>query len=270
MNPSRRFFLGLVTLALSFSAQAEEIQLQNLNKSDMQKLVGDFSANFLHTSVQGAGTLGDIWGFEVGLVAGVANTPHLNDLGKRANPSDPPDLKRLPHAEVLGVVTVPFAITVEAGLIPKVGADEFKMSSFSLAAKWTPSELFFEWPVDVAVKLQATKTNANFNSTINNVPTKFDYDNTITAATAFVSKNFVVFEPYLGLGFASAKGDLSATGSTTVFNTAYTASQSANEKKTSGLFILGSEAKLGLVKFGLEYTRAFETGRMTGKFSFYF
>lgn len=270
MNPSRRFFLGLVTLALSFSAHADDIQLQNLDKSDMQKLVGDFSANFLHTSVEGAGTLGDVWGFEVGLVGGVANTPHLNDLGERANPSNPPDLKRLPHAELLGVVTVPFAITVEAGLIPKVGTDEFKMSSFSLAAKWTPSELFFEWPVDVAIKLQATKTKANFNSTINSVPTKFDYDNTVSAATIFVSKKFPVFEPYVALGVAKAKGDLGVTGSTTVFNNAYTASQSANEQKNSGLFILGSDANLGIVKFGLEYTRAFDTGRLTGKFSFYF
>ena len=78
----------------------------------------------------------------------------------------------------------------------------------------------------------------------------------------------------LGLGQwalgATTVTKTAGTGSTTVFNTAYTASQSANEKKSSTLLILGSDANLGLVKFGLEYSRLFDTGRLTGKFSFYF
>jgi hypothetical protein len=270
MNPSRCILAAFVTLSLSFSAFADSIQLQNLDKSDMQKLVGDFSANFLHTSVEGAATLGKVWGFEAGLVGGVTNTPKINELGERANPSNPPNLKRLPHAEVLGVITVPLAITLEAGLIPKVGSDEFKMSSFSLAAKWTPSELFFDWPVDVAIKLQTTKTKAEFKSTISGVPTKFDFDDSIFAATAFVSKNLTVFEPYIGLGVTSAKGDLDVNGSTTVFNNTYSGSQSASEKKSGGLFILGCDANLAVVKFGLEYSHLYETNRLTGKFSFYF
>ncbi len=269
MNRSR-CILGLVVgLTLNFSAFADSIKFQNLNKEDMQKIVGDFSANFMHTSVTGAAALGQVWGFELGLVAGVANTPHIHDLAKQADPSDPAKVERLPHAELLGVVTVPFALTLEAGLIPKVGSDEFKMSSFSMAAKWTPSELFFAWPVDVAIKVQTTRTKADFKSTIQSVPTTFAFDDSVFALTALVSKNFAVFEPYIGLGVASAKGDLDVSGSSTVFNGAY-ATSSASEKKSSGLIILGSEAKLGLVKFGLEYARLFETGRLTGKFSFYF
>lgn len=270
MNPSRCFLTFFVGIALTFSAAADDIKFQNLNKADMQKVIGDFSANFLHTSVQGAGTLGDIWGFEVGLVGGLANTPHINDLAKEADPSNPPKVERLPHAEILGVVTVPFGLTIEAGLIPKVGSQEFKMSSLSMALKWTPSELFFELPVDVAIKVQTTKTKANFKSTISGVPTTFDYDNSVFAATAFVSKNFVVFEPYLGLGVTNARGELEATGSGTVFDTSYTAAQKADEKKSGGLFIVGSEAKLGVVKLGLEYSRLYDTGRITGKLSFYF
>lgn len=260
--------LGIfVSLVTSFSVYAQDVGLQNVDESDFKKLLGDFSANSLHTSVSGAGTLGDIFGFEVGLVAGLTNTPEIDRLAQEVSASNEAD--RLPHAEILGLLSVPLAITVEGGFVPKVGSDEFKYGTFSLGAKWTPTELFFELPVDLAIKAQMTSAKVEFESVVSGVNTKYEFENKVFALTAFVSKDFIFAVPYLGLGTVSAQGDLSATGAA-IFDPSYTASASAKEKDTSSLILLGSEFKFLMLKFGLEYARLFNTDRYTGKFSFYF
>lgn len=256
--------IGFISAGLS----AQEIPLQNLTQDDYKNIVGELSTNFLHTSVQGAGTLGSIWGFEIGLVAGMTKTPEIDSLVQRAEPDT--HVKQVYDAALLGVVTVPFGITVEASLVPKVGSDKFKFQTMGLAAKWTPSELFFDLPVDVAVKLSLTKSQVDFKDTISGVDTTFKFEDAQTAVTFFVSKNFAVLEPYVALGFVNSKGDLDVNGSTTVFANSYTSSQSASEKRSGMLWMVGTEAKLVLVKFGLEYMNMYDTSRIMGKFSFSF
>src|ERR1043165_9941021 len=80
---SFRKFCGLLCLILvSAQVHAQKIPLTNVSDDDLKKVVGDMSANFLHTSVSGAGTLGHLWGFELGVVAGQTSTPHLNEVVK--------------------------------------------------------------------------------------------------------------------------------------------------------------------------------------------
>src|SRR5690349_1218706 len=127
MNHSRLikpFSVLCASALLSFSAHAAGPTFQNLSDEDFKNVVKDMSANFTHTSVSGAAPLGDIWGFEIGLVGGVTKTPELNKFAKEVDPST--SLEQIPHAEILGVVSVPLAITGEIGIVPKVGSDEFK------------------------------------------------------------------------------------------------------------------------------------------------
>jgi len=268
MNRSRCswMFSGLLTaFLLTFSAQAQNVTFQDLSDEDFKKVVKDLSANFLHTSVSGASPLGDIFGFEIGLIGGMTNTKELNRFAKEVDPSA--KANQIPHAELLGVLTVPLAITLEVGVIPKIGGDDFKFSSYSLAAKWSPSELFFDWPVAVAAKLHATKVSAEFKDNPNNVATTFAYQNTLTGATLLVSKNFALFEPYVGAGYVQSSGEMDVTGSTTVFTGSR---MSASAKPTSAMYMLGTEVKLLVLKLGVEYTSVFDTSRFTGKLSFYF
>lgn len=263
--------LLLTFAAVSFwgtQSFAQSIPLQGLDKDEFGRLVGDFSAVTAHSSVSGASPLGSIFGFEVGVVGGVANTPEVNKLVHDADPNAAA-VNRLPNATALGVLTVPLGITVEAGLLPKIGSNDFKFGNFSLAAKWTFSELL-ELPLNLAVKAQFTKTQLEFKSTTSGVDTKFNFDNTITGLTLLASKDLGLIEPYAGLGILNADGKLSVTGSSTVFDPSLTQSQSATAKKSGTTFLAGVELKLLVVKFGVEYASLFKTSRYLGKVSFYF
>ena len=250
---------------LSFSAHGNGFSFQNLSDQDFKKVVQDMSANFVHTSVSGASPLGDIFGFELGLVGGQTSTPELDRYAKEVDPSV--SANNVPHAEIIGIITVPFAITAEIGLIPKVGQDDFKFSAYHLAAKWTPSELFFDLPVSTALKVQYSQVNVDIKDTINNIPTTFGYESSILGVSAIVSKNLAIFEPYLGFGYMMADGKMDVTGSPTVFSGAR---MSASSEPASSMFMVGTEVKLLVVKLGVEYMNVFDTSRFTGKVSFYF
>lgn len=266
MNRSRCIGLFSLAFLLNVSAHAADFTFQNLTDSDFKKVTQDLSATMVHTSVSGASPLGSIWGFEVGVVGGQASTPEVDKLVKRGDPSA--SASKLPGAEILGVVSVPFAITAEVGLVPKVGSDDFKASAFHLGAKWTLSELFFELPLALAAKVQYSKINADFKDTISGVPTNFTYEDSILGVWAIASKNFAIVEPYVGLGWMKSDGSMDVnTTASGVFAGGRT-SESASPSTTA--FMVGTEVKLLVFKLGVEYLNAFDTSRFSGKLSFYF
>lgn len=264
-----RWWNSLGILMLSWNVAAQDLTLQNLNEDDFKKVAQDFSAVFNHTSVSGASSLGRLFGFELGLVGGLTNTKRMDEVADNGSGSNQ-DADQLPHAELLGALTVPLGITAEVGLIPKVGDEKFKFNTFTAAVKWTPTDILLDWPLSVAVKAHITKTAAEFKQDIQTVPTQFEYDNTITAFTLLASKNFVLVEPYVGVSWLSAKGEMSVSGSPNVFDPSFTTGMSASTSATSTGFMLGTEVKLLIFKLGVEYANLFGTSRYTGKLAFYF
>ncbi|MGE0528034.1 MAG: DUF6588 family protein [Bdellovibrionales bacterium] len=260
--------LILIATLIASSAGAQDLKFQNLNREDFEKVVRELSANFMHTSVSGAGTLGSIFGFELGVLGGVTRSSEVEKLAREVDPEA--EAAHVPHGALFGVLTVPAGLTVETALIPKVGSKEFKFNLLSLAVKWTPTELLFDWPLSLAIEGSVSKANLEFEQTLSGVATNFDYGSTVTAFTVFVSKNFAIIEPYAGLGIVSGKGNLDVEGSTTVFDATYTQAQSASEKRSSAVWMLGTEVKLLVLKLGLEYARLMDTSRYTGKVAFYF
>lgn len=260
-----KWIATLIIALFTSGLQAQSLSFQQLDQKDFEDIVKDFSAVFNHTSVSGASSLGTIFGFEVGLVGGITRTGRVDALADEGGTDQ--NAGKIPHGALLGIITVPAGITVEAGFIPKVGSNEFKFNTFTGAVKWTPTDVFLDWPLSVAIKAHLTKTKAEFNQTIATVPTKFDYDNTITGFTLLASKNFVLVEPYAGIQVLSAKGKMDVTGSTTVFTVP---AQSGSASVSSTGFLLGCELKLLIVKLGAEYQNLFGTSRYTGKLSFYF
>ena len=130
----------LIFFLFTLHAHAQSIPLENVNSDDMNKIVGDFSANFLHTSVSGASSLGHIFGFEVGLVAAQTATPHLSQVANQVGQGS--DASKLIDANLLGVLSIPAGLTVEVGLVPKMGSSSFQYDAMSAAVKFTPTELF--------------------------------------------------------------------------------------------------------------------------------
>lgn len=273
MELVRRLFWFVCLIIFSARVQAQTVPLQNLTEDDFKKIASDMSANFLHTSVSGAGTLGSIWGFEIGVVGGQTSTPNLNEVAQRSDTTGSADASKLYHGQLLGVLTVPAGFTVEAGFLPKVGKDSFKFDTMSLAVKWTVNEIALpDLPVSLAAKLGVTKSNLSFTQTVPPAtsPTDFKFSDTEYMFAAFVSKDLGIFEPFAAFGMVSATADLSASGATTVFSTTYTTDQSASVKRSGTLFTVGTEVKLLAVKLGAEYSSLFGTSRMSGKLSMYF
>lgn len=255
-------------LAIGFQAHAQDLKLESLNKGDLENIVGEFSANFLHTTVTGASPLGNLFGFEVGLVGGMTRTPELNKIVQRSDASA--EAKQAYHGALVGVLSLPLGFTGEIGLIPKFGSDNFKFGTYSLAGKWTPTRTILDLPFDVAAKVYVTKADLEFKETVSTVSTEFEYNNLQYGLTLFASLPLPLVEPYLGLGYTSSSGELKASGSSTVFENSFTAGNSADATKSSTVGILGVDFKLIFAKVGLEYTRAYDTSRFTGKLSVYF
>jgi hypothetical protein len=266
MTSLQRLSATLFLSIFAISAHASNIPLQNLSSDDMNKIDGDMSANFLHTSVEGAGTLGHIWGFEVGVVGGKTSSPHLNDVvHSEADPNA--DAGTLYHGELLGVLSVPLGITGEIGVVPSVGSSDFKFNALDLAAKWTLTEtLLSDLPFSLAVKGSYTSYGLTFSGQQSGVTVDYKYTGTETALMGQISKNFAIVEPYVSVGVVNGKGTLTGNGSSGLFQ----AGVSGDATRSGLMWNVGAEVKLIVFKLGAEYTSLFNTSRMTGKLSFYF
>ncbi len=100
---------GLVTFALLLAqtALADVPTLNNIDRGELDSVVKEFSANFTHTTVSPAKSLGHLWGFEVGVIAGITKTPKLNALVKEVSPNTTVD--KIPHGGILAMLPCPTA-----------------------------------------------------------------------------------------------------------------------------------------------------------------
>jgi len=262
------FLIAFVFFATT--AKAQDIRFDQITQSDLDLIAKELSANFAHTTVSGASSLGKIFGFQVGLMGAYTKTPEIDRFVKRVDSTQTVD--RVYNAALIGQLTVPFGLTGEASFFPSVGSDKFKFSNLGLGVKWTITQELVELPVDIALKLNYTFTNLSFKQTINNsstgnvpVESTIDYKNSIFAYGAFVSKSFEIVEPYIGFCFLSSRADLGVSGTGTIFDSSFTTAQSASSSPSGTLFTLGAEVSLAFFRLGAEYGSLFGTSRYVGK-----
>lgn len=252
-----------VTLLAVPRAQAASFSFTDISQKDLDNVTRELSANSTIHNVMPPSSMGSIFGFEVGVVAGVTKTPEIQKLVKEASPST--DVPALPHAGLHGALTVPFGITAEATIVPKIKSSEAEYSQFTGAVKFSLSDgLLSMLPLNLAVRGFYSKTDFSFQQTISGVSTNVDYTGNVMGAHVMVSPKFLpIIEPYVGLGYLSAKGDMSLSGTSTFFN--FTSAQKAESKPTSSHVFAGITAKLLLLSIGVEYARMFDTQSYTGK-----
>lgn len=252
----------LPTLALVFAVSSAEAQFNfnSLTQDDLDGATKEFSHNFLFTSVSGASSLGSLWGFEVGLTGGTADADKISEIIKRNSPGS--DFKDLYNLGLLGRVSIPFGLTVEAGLLPKIKIQDAELSQIAGAIRYNIIEL----PIAVGLRAHYSKTDFSFSQNSGAFTGTVDYDSDVYGVQALVSQNFVMIEPYAGLGFVEGKGDINATGSGSLGSIG----NSGSAKQSSVQFMGGVNLHLGFLHLGAEYSRAFETNRITGKLTFGF
>lgn len=265
----RPMFWLLSAMALSLIcsevSQAQNLVFNNLSDDQANKVIDEISANFTHTTVSGASPLADVFGFQVGLVAGVSKSSEIDSLAKSIDPSAKADV--LPHAGIIGLISVPLGFTFEASLVPKVGSDTFRFHNLGLAVKWSPTSAVLSLPVSLALRAHYMKSTLSFTQTVSSVTSTVDLEDKVMGLTALVSKNLGVIEPYAGLGLIKANGNFTVVGTSSFFSSGAT-SYSANRSSTQ--FLAGLEASLLILKLGLEYSHQFGVNGLTAKLAFGF
>ena len=254
------FFLAAALLVPGFSKAAAPA-FTSLSEQDFEDVSKEFSGNFMHHSVQGAGTLGSVFGFEFGLIGGQQASPKISDIAVRSGGSSVPNLY---HAGLLGVISVPLGITAEVVLLPKTSASDASFQTTSLALKYTMNPVLF----NLAVRGFYSSSAFSFTQGVGNTVTVED-TNKVTGLQLLISPKLPIVEPYAGIGYASATNSLTATGGS-IFLPGYTTSQSMEKTPTSTQILLGVTANLLFFHLGAEYSNAFGTSAYTGKLAFGF
>lgn len=247
----------------------------NLTQSQFDDAIRELSANSSFYSVSGASSLGTIFGIEAGLVAGLSGSPKINEFAKQVDANS--DVGRIPHANILAAVSVPFGITGEMVFLPSISVGDFKYQQFGAALKWTANEGLPFLPFNLAVRGFITRNSMNFKQTLNNASTgnvpvdvTVTQENSQTGIQILAAPGLPLVEPYVGVGFISAKGSLGVSGTTTGTIFSFTSAQNAESQPTSTQLLLGVTANLLIVNLGAEWSRAFGTDTYNVKFGFKF
>lgn len=242
--------------------------MTNISEEDFKNISKEMSANFTHNSMMGASKLGTILGFQVGLVAAQTASPKLDEISKRSGGSEFPNLY---NAGLLGVLGIPFGVSFEAAIVPKIESSGANLSSTSLALKWNINDVIPVLPVNLALRGVYSTSKFSFSQTVLAMPSTVDNKTTVTGIQLLFSPMFPVIEPYIGVGLLNGSNELSVTGTPgTIFDPTFSISQSEKKSVSSTQFILGVEASLLVLKLGAEYSQSFGTSRYGIKLAFGF
>ncbi len=257
--------LGVLTLfvILSLNVQAQDLGFDALSQAEVDAITKDFSAMFMHTSVGPASSLGEVFGVELGLYAGLVKTPNIETLTTGTDAID-----QLPHLGLLFGMSFPMGISGELNYLPSFDQSGTKFSLTSLGGKWTLPDDMNPLPMTFAVRAFYTKLNIEFSAPTAGGTAAFKFDNSITGLQALISQKFAIFEPYFGLGYVSGSLGLDVTGSSTVLP--FTVTQSASSSPSAIQYFLGAEMEVLFFAVGLEFNHTFDSDRITLKSTFRF
>ncbi len=264
-------FLGVFYPALALAA----FSFPQLSQENLDTIERDFAATTsLHNALPPS-SMGAIFGFELGVVGGVSQSPGINQQVQRVSPST--NAGAVPHAGVVAAVTVPGGITVEGLYLPKLTAAEFSYQQYALALKWTMTDGLFLLPINLAARGFYAKSMLEFSQTLTDpvstlqVPVIGTNNTSVTGIQLFLSPKLIpIIEPYAGVGLLSANGTLATSGPTAATLFSFTSNTSASSSSSSTQLFAGVDIRLLLIGLGVEWSRAFGTDSYTAKFSFKF
>ncbi|MEM7647249.1 MAG: DUF6588 family protein, partial [Pseudomonadota bacterium] len=256
----RSLFL-LIGLFFSNIGYAQAPTFDNISDAQLETIVKEFSANFIHTSVTPPTSLGKVFGVEASLIAGVTESPGIQEISRSVDPNS--DIEYIPHAWILGGVSVPYGVSVELNILPEFDVEGLKMSHTSVGLKWSITDQFFKsLPFDWALRTSYTRSEISFNQTVSNAnfPATSDvsvsYENTMIGADSFFGIDFGIVEPYFGIGVVDTDGQLAGSSTTGTPYSLFddTTSQEKSSKQTTSRLTLGCQFHLAAFNIGLEYS----------------
>lgn len=276
---SLRWTAALIAVLAPLHSHAANFTLNNIDLSQFDNLVNEFSANSQYTSVTPASSLG-VLGFELGVVGGMTKSPDTEAL-VAANGGGS-GFKNLYHAGGLVRVGAPFGLTGELLYLPKIKVSSVKLGRWGLAAQWTMTDNVLSMikdtvPLNIAIKGYYTKTTLDYSQQITQAgitaTANVDFGNSLYGLQAITSYKILVFEPFLGIGYAKAKGQINVDSPSTftvLGNSFGIGAKTASASPSSMQLLAGTDVQLAFFSLGAEWERAFGKNSYTGRLSFRF
>lgn len=234
-------FLAAFFLTLSAMAQ---VSISNVSESDLESLVKEVGANFHQNSLVKTNSTENL--YEVGFVTGGTDSKTLHRLAGGGR------ISSIPHAAIFGAMYFKPGFTVEASYLPTIDAQGVKLTSGKVGLKWTANSAFESLPLNISIMGFFGTSKVKWQQTIATVLADLEYSQSFVGANLQFGKQYYIFEPYGVLGFSNNSGEVSATGSTSIFDSTFTASSNA-EKKVNGLnYAAGINVNQKTLSIGLE------------------
>lgn len=274
------FFIFIFFLWALPQAQAVPVNLEEIDQRDVDTLTRELSANFTHTIVSGAASLGRVLGFEVGGMIGATYTPGIGELVRKYNPKI--DTNAIPHGAYVGALTLPFGVTLEGATFPTRDLENVRFGHYSGGLKWTPTMFFIgkkaSW-LNVAFKAHGARSSLDVEQFISNASTQnqrtwstLQIRNFVWGGSATVGLSLGFFEPYVGGGYLDAQEKLFvvAPGGGTIFAPGAQQGdpQHALGHASSVYGMVGLLFNAFFFHWSAEYSELFGTKRVTTKISF--
>jgi len=248
--------LSGLSIIFSFSSFAVP-NLTSIDQTKLEGILSDFSSNMIHSTATGASSLGTVLGFEFGAVASSIEAPNLKNID--------PQTDKLANASLYANISIPIGIGAEMMLTP-IKVDGLEYTYRSVAFYWSFGSVI-GLPFDM--KIKGAKTTAEMKYTDANTSTEVVYDHSGTTTTLSISKSFLAFEPYLGVGRVS--GDNKFKANAALFsNTTVQAAAEAGIERNDTFFFAGLDVNLLLIRLGVEYSNPFDNKKMAFRVAFGF
>lgn len=245
------------------------------NQSEVDSVFLDLTSAFAPASVIGAGSLGKVFGIELGLVVSASEAPNTERIVQQYDPDL--EIPGIPMAGLSGIISLPYGLGAEVTVIPKVDlGDEGSFESLSLGARWTLTDIFPLGILNIALRSSLLTSNANYtysedsgNILIGTVTEDAEFDIKTFEIGAVFGLKFRLLEPYAGFSVIESSGGLkvdttSTTGSAN--NEDIDESSSAEGVRAYG----GLTFKLPLIRLGLEVAHFQDINRASFKLGFKF
>lgn len=245
--------------------------LYNLNASQAEEIVESFGAAQMFRAVEPPSSYGRLFGLSFGVVGTYGSAGKLND----ATPAPIQDLDFVPSADLFLGVQGPLGLALELGGVPRTTVQDFRIQKIAANVKWTITDLFFGdvLPVEAALRAGYGRNTFDYRQTVtvsgSPVSDTVEFDSRVLQTQLAVSYQVLVFEPFLGLGWARQSSTLSNSVATVdLFN--FTNAQSFEVGKGSFWLNAGFEMRLLAFTLGAQYDRLFGNSSVSAKLGFKF
>ncbi|MCJ8275798.1 MAG: hypothetical protein HRT44_12250, partial [Bdellovibrionales bacterium] len=137
-----KFLFLIITFFFSLNLWAQVPTLDSISDEDLGIVVKEFAANFVHTSATPPTSLGKVFGVEAAMIIGGTESPGVESISQQVDPQS--EVKYIPHAWLLGGVSVPYGVSIELNVLPELDIEGLEMRHTSAGLKWSITDQFFK------------------------------------------------------------------------------------------------------------------------------